>query len=312
VGKKIVIALGGNALIEDKEHQTVPDQFRAAAKVMSRVANLVEKGYQIVLTHGNGPQVGFIMMRVELARTILHAVPLDSCVADTQGSIGYNFQLALNNEFKKRGIAKPVSTVVTQVVVDKDDLAFKNPTKPIGPFFTKEEALNRKKFDGWNVMDDAGRGWRRSVASPIPLEIIEIDAIRKLYKEGFIVIAGGGGGIPVIKDDDGNLKGASAVIDKDYTAEMIATILDVDLFLISTNIGKVYLNFGKADQVAIDKMTVAEAKKYIKEGQFSKGSMLPKIKAMINFVEKNKKEAIITARDLEGAIEGKSGTKIVP
>lgn len=312
MGKKILIALGGNALIEDKEHQTVPDQFRAAAKVMKQVAGLVEDGHEVVLTHGNGPQVGFIMMRVELARQHLHPVPLDSCVADTQGAIGYNFQLALNNEFKRRGIKKSVAALVTQVVVNKNDPAFGNPSKPIGPYFTKEEALNRKKFDGWSVMDDAGRGWRRAVASPIPLEIVEMDAIKELFEKGFVVIAGGGGGIPLVRGENGDLKGVSAVIDKDYTAELIASLLKVDKFIISTNIERVYLNFMTPKEKPIDEMTVDQAKEYIKQDQFSRGSMLPKIKAMINFVERNKKEAVITNRHIEDAVKGKGGTRIVP
>lgn len=311
--KTALVAVGGNSLIIDEEHQSVPDQYRAAVMTMEHIAGIIKKGWNIVITHGNGPQVGFIFLRSELAREKLHTVPLDSCGADTQGAIGYNFQMALGNEFKKRGIKKSVVTVVTQVVVDKNDPAFKNPTKPIGLFYTKDEALKRKEIDGWDVMEDAGRGWRRVVPSPLPKEIVEFDIIKKLIDSGVVVIAVGGGGIPVIRDENEYLKGVEAVIDKDYASALLASKLKVKLFVISTSVEKVYLNFGKPEQKPIDKMTVKEAKKYIEEGHFREGSMLPKIKAVINFLENGGKEAMITdPSHLEEAFDGKTGTRIIP
>jgi len=240
-------------------------------------------------------------------------VPLDSCGADTQGAIGYMLQQCLYNAFLKKGMKKQAATVVTQVVVDKDDPAFQNPTKPIGPFMTKEEALRRREEDGWDVMEDAGRGWRRVVPSPKPLEIVELDAIRALLKDGFVVIAVGGGGIPVIRLEDGTLKGVEAVIDKDYASSLLAVGLQADLFLISTAVEKVALNYGKPNQVWLDKMTLEEAKRYYDEGHFPPGSMGPKIKAIIQYLEQGGKEAIITdPENLTRALKRETGTRIVP
>lgn len=311
--KKAVVAVGGNSLILDGKHQSVADQYIAAAKTMEHIAGMIEKGYDVVVTHGNGPQVGFILLRSEFARERLHTVPLDSCGADTQGAIGYNFQMALNNEFLKRGIKKTVATVVTQVVVDKNDPAFKEPNKPIGSFYTKEEAFKRKETEGWDIMEDAGRGWRRVVASPLPMEIVEFEAIKKLVDSGIIVVAVGGGGIPVTRDEKGNLHGAAAVIDKDYASALLAVKLGADLFVISTAVEKVCLNFGKPDQKPLARLTVAEAKKYIEEGHFKPGSMLPKVKAALNFLQNGGKDVLITdPSHLEEALEGKTGTRIVP
>lgn len=311
--KTAVIAVGGNSLILDEKHQTVADQYEAAARTMGHIAGMVEKGYDVVITHGNGPQVGFILLRSEFARERLHTVPLDSCGADTQGAIGYNFQMALGNEFRKRGVERQVATIVTQVVVDREDPAFKKPSKPIGPFYTKENAFKRKEADGWDVMEDAGRGWRRVVASPLPKEIIEFDAIKTLVDSGIVVVAVGGGGIPVYRDGAGDLHGTAAVIDKDYASALLAQKLAADLFIISTAVPQVYLNFGKPDQKALDKITVADAKRYVEEGHFKPGSMLPKIKAVISFLENGGKEALITdPNHLEEALDGKTGTRVVP
>ncbi|RLC79478.1 MAG: carbamate kinase [Chloroflexi bacterium] len=308
-----VVAIGGNSLIKDKEHQTVPDQFATACETCRHIAEMIQQGWDVIITHGNGPQVGFILLRSELARHVLHTVPLDSCGADTQGAIGYMLQQCLYNEFLRRGMKKQAVTVVTQVVVDKDDPAFQNPTKPIGPFMTKEEALRRKEEDGWDVMEDAGRGWRRVVPSPIPLEIIELDAIKALVDQGFVVIAVGGGGIPVIRLEDGSLKGVEAVIDKDYASSLLAVGVQADLFLISTAVEKVALNYGKPNQVWLDKMTLEEAKRYYEEGHFPPGSMGPKIKAIIQYLEQGGKEAIITnPENLTRALKGETGTRIVP
>lgn len=313
MSKLAVVAVGGNSLIKDKDHQTVEDQYLAASETMLHIAGMIEAGYEVIITHGNGPQVGFILERSEMSRHKLHEVPLDSCGADTQGAIGYQFQMALGNEFKKRGINKSVVTVVTQVLVDKDDPAFKNPTKPIGPFYTKEQAEERRIKDKWDIAEDAGRGWRRVVASPIPKEIIEENAIKFLATNGFVVVAVGGGGIPVIRDERGFLKGAAAVIDKDFASSLLASNIKADLFMISTAVEKVYLNYGKPNQKEIDRMTLTEAKKYIEEGHFKPGSMLPKIKASISFLEKGGKEVIITCPEkIEEAIAGKTGTHIFP
>ncbi len=312
-GKLAVVAVGGNSLILDSKHQTVPDQYDAACRTMVHVADMIEQGYNVVLTHGNGPQVGFILLRSEIARSQLHPVPLDSCGADTQGAIGYNFQMALGNEFKKRGIKKPVVTVVTQVLVDKNDPSFKKPSKPIGQFYTEAEAKDRMKNDGWAMVEDAGRGWRRVVASPLPLEIIEENAITTLTDKGFCVVAVGGGGIPVIRNDKGNLEGTAAVIDKDFASALLASNIKADMFIVSTAVEKACLNFGKPDQKALDKVTVAELEQYCKEGHFKPGSMLPKCEAIIKFIKNGGKHAIITnPENLAKAVKGEAGTHVYP
>lgn len=306
-----VVAVGGNSLIKDTKHQSVQNQYLAARETMQHISKMIQKGWDVVITHGNGPQVGFILARSEYSRGIMHEIPLDSCGADTQGAIGYNFQMALGNEFKKLGIKKTVASVITQTVVDKDDPSFKKPTKPIGQFYNEEEALRRKNKDGWDIMEDAGRGWRRVVASPAPLEIVELDAIKSLIQAGVVVVAVGGGGIPVIRQDDGMLKGTAAVIDKDFASSLLATLIVADVFIISTAVEKVYLNFGKPDQKAVDKMTLSEAKKYVEEGHFKPGSMLPKMKAIISFLENGGQTAIITdPQHIELALDGKTGTHI--
>ncbi|RCK78530.1 MAG: Carbamate kinase [Candidatus Ozemobacter sibiricus] len=311
--KLAVVAVGGNSLIQDEKRQTVPDQYQAACHTMVHIADMIEEGYNVIITHGNGPQVGFILLRSEIARHAIHPVPLDSCVADTQGAIGYNFQMALGNELRKRGIQKEVVTVVTQVLVDKDDPSFLKPSKPIGKFYTQAEAMERKEKDGWDVMEDAGRGWRRVVASPLPVEIIEESAIKALAEKGFIVVAVGGGGIPVIRDEQGNLKGVAAVIDKDYASALLASRLKADVFVISTAVEKAYLNFGKPDQKPIEKCTASELAKYVQEGHFKPGSMLPKCKAIINFLKEGGKHAIITnPENLARAVRGQAGTHIFP
>ncbi len=313
MAKVAVVAIGGNSLIKDKEHQTVPDQFATTRETCVHIASMIEQGWDVVITHGNGPQVGFVLLRSELASHVLHTVPLDSCGADTQGSIGYMIQQSLYNEFLKRGMKKRAVTVVTQVVVDKDDPAFQNPTKPIGPFYTEEEAKRLAAERGWTVKDDAGRGWRRVVPSPIPREIVEQEAIKALIEQGFVVIGVGGGGIPVVRQEDGSLRGVEAVIDKDYASSLLASGIGADLFLISTAVEKVALNYGQPNQVWLDRMTVAEAKRYLSEGHFPPGSMGPKIKAIIQFLEKGGKEALITSpENIERALAGETGTRIVP
>ncbi len=312
--KKIaVVAVGGNSLIKDKQHQTVPDQYAAAVESMAHIAGMIESGWDVLVTHGNGPQVGFILRRSELSLHELHVVPLDYCGADTQGAIGYMFQRALHNEFRKRGIKKEAATVVTQVLVDRNDPAFQNPSKPIGSFMDQTQADQHRQADGWSVVEDAGRGWRRVVASPDPKRVIEAPAIQKLVEAGFVVICVGGGGIPVIEDEHGNLQGIEAVIDKDFGGALLANAVQADLLLITTAVEKVAINFNKPDQIWLDRLTLAEAKQYLAEGHFAKGSMGPKIEAVIRYLESGGKEALITdPANIERALQGKTGTRIVP
>ncbi len=311
--KLAVVAIGGNSLIKDKNHKTVPDQYEAAKETCHHIVGLLEHGWDVAIGHGNGPQVGFILRRSELARHELHEVPLDVCGADTQGAIGYMLQQNLQNEFKRRGMTKQATTVVTQVLVDRSDPAFQNPSKPIGSFMDEGEAVRRRDAEGWHVVEDAGRGWRRVVASPLPRKVIEQDAVQELLDAGFVVITVGGGGIPVVENENGDLEGVAAVIDKDFASSLLATSIKADLFLISTAVEKVYLNFGKPNQEAIDRMTVAEAQKYIEEGHFAKGSMLPKIQAIVQFLESGGKQAIITnPENIERALRGETGTLIAP
>ncbi len=308
-----VVAVGGNALIKDKAHQTVQDQYECAMDTMKHIVDMIEKGWDVAISHGNGPQVGFILRRSELARDVLHEVPLDYCGADSQGAIGYMFQKALRNEFKRRGMDKEAATVVTQTIVDKNDPAFQKPSKPIGTFMEKVEAQSRADKDGWSVVEDAGRGWRRVVPSPRPIRIVEADAIHALIKAGFSVVGVGGGGIPVIEDENGDLQGVEAVIDKDFGSALLAKMIDADLFVISTAVEKVALNFNTPDQKWVNKMTVVEAKRYIEEGHFAPGSMLPKVQAIIQFLENGGKKALITNPEhISDALEGKTGTWIVP
>jgi carbamate kinase len=309
-----VVAIGGNSLITDKEHQTVADQYEAAKETAHHIADMVAAGWNVVIGHGNGPQVGFILRRSEIAHKVegMHEVPLDVCGADTQGAIGYSLQQNLQNDLHMRGINTPVATVVTQVLVDKDDPAFKNPTKPIGGFMGSEEANRRRVEMGWTVVEDAGRGWRRVVASPLPKEVIELEAIKSLIRSGVIVITVGGGGIPVIDLGNRQLSGTAAVIDKDYASSLLARLVQAELFVISTAVEKVALNFGKSDQKWIDHMTMAEARQYLAEGiHFARGSMAPKIQAILWFLEAGGKEAIITNPENIGrALRGETGTRI--
>lgn len=311
--KVAVVAVGGNSLITDKTRQTVPDQFAAASESMKHIAGMIEAGWNVVITHGNGPQVGFILRRAELAAHELHTVPLDSCGADTQGAIGYMFQKALHNEFQKRGLQKQAATVVTQVLVDRNDPAFEDPSKPIGSFMEEATAKERSAQNGWAIVEDAGRGWRRVVPSPLPIEIIEQQAIQTLVKAGFVVISVGGGGIPVIRDEDGVLQGVEAVIDKDFASGLLAANIDADLLLITTAVEKVALNFNQPDQVWLDQITLSEARGYLEEGHFGKGSMGPKIAAIIRFLEQGGREALITdPQNIARALKGETGTRIIP
>ena len=312
MSKVAVVAVGGNSLIKDKDHQTIPDQYAAAVESSRHIVAMIEQGWDVLLTHGNGPQVGYILRRSELSRGELHPVPLDYCGADTQGAIGYMFQQALRNEFRRRGIEKQTATVITQTLVDRSDPAFQNPTKPIGSFMDEANARAHAGAEGWNVVEDAGRGWRRVVPSPMPVKIVEFPAVVTLISAGFTVIASGGGGIPVVAEGD-QLVGVEAVIDKDYAASRIAQDLHADLFLITTAVEKVALNFGKPDQQWLDTVTLAQAKEYLAQGHFQKGSMGPKVQAVIWYLEAGGREALITSPEhIARALRGETGTRFVP
>jgi carbamate kinase len=309
--KLIVIAIGGNSLIEDSKHISVRAQYEAACKTVRHIVRIIKEGHRVVVVHGNGPQVGFVLLRAEYAKSILHTVPLDSCVADTQGAIGYQLQMAFHNELKKQNISMPVATIVTQVEVDPDDPSFKNPTKPIGNFLTEEQAELHKKEDHWDVREDAGRGYRRVVPSPKPKAIIELETIKALVEHNCIVVAAGGGGIPVITAADGSLEGKEAVIDKDLAAALLAKQIGADLFIISTAVAQVSLNYGKPNQIKLDAIDYETCGQYIKEGHFAPGSMLPKIEAMMDFVKTTNSYGIITNPEhLYDALNGDKGTKI--
>jgi carbamate kinase len=312
--KTAVIAIGGNSLIKDKTKVGMEHQWDAVVETARHIVEMIKAGWRVVITHGNGPQVGFILRRNELAAQVegMHTTPMDVIGADTQGSIGYMMQQALDNQLRKAGIRRGVVTVVTQTLVDRDDTAFKNPTKPIGAFMVQSEA---QPFidEGWDVVEDAGRGYRRVVASPIPIEIIELDAINTLVEKNFVVICVGGGGIPVVRNEQGNLRGVNAVIDKDRGTCLLAIGLKADLFVISTAVEKVALNFGKANQQDLDKMTLAEARQYMAEGHFAPGSMYPKIEAVVDFLKRGGPKAIITNPDnIARALNGETGTTIIP
>ncbi len=311
-GKTAVVAIGGNSLIKDKMHQTVRDQYIAAGETCWHIASMIKGGWNVAIGHGNGPQVGFILRRSELAAHELHEVPLDVCGADSQGAIGYALQQNLQNDFRRLGIDKHAVTVVTQVVVDADDPAFQNPSKPIGSYMDEEKARKRRDEDGWAVMEDAGRGWRRVVPSPIPKRIVEEEAVRNLIANGFVVITVGGGGIPVVADRNGDLQGVAAVIDKDFASSLLANRIGAELFIISTAVEKVALNFGKPNEEWVDHMTLSQAKEYLAEGtHFAPGSMDPKIQAIVWYLERGGGEAIITNPDnVERALAGETGTRI--
>ncbi|BAJ62160.1 carbamate kinase [Anaerolinea thermophila UNI-1] len=313
--KTAVIAIGGNSLIKDNAHQKIEDQYQAAKETCYHIADMIEAGWNVAIGHGNGPQVGLILRQSEVAAKVEHLpeTPLDVCGAESQGLIGYLLQQNLQNELFRRKIHQNVATVITQVLVDKNDPAFQHPTKPIGGFMTEEEAKRKAEELGWTVVEDAGRGWRRVVASPDPKEVVELDTIKALIEAGVIVITVGGGGIPVIDKGDGDYVGIAAVIDKDFASSLLAQEINADIFIISTAVEKVALNYGKPNEKLIDRMTVAEAKQYIQEGHFAKGSMLPKVQACIRYLEAGGKEALITSPENIGrALRGETGTWIVP
>jgi len=310
-----VIAIGGNSLIKDEKHISVESQYEAAKETCQHIADLIEQGWEVAIGHGNGPQVGFILRRSEIAAKYegMHEVPLDVCGADSQGAIGYALQQNLQNILYQRGIKKKVVTVITQILVDVADPAFQKPSKPIGGFMNEAEAQRRQREQGWAVVEDAGRGWRRVVPSPLPKEIVELETVETLLDKGIVTITVGGGGIPVIDPGDGNYQGTAAVIDKDYASSLLAQALKAELFVISTAVERVAIHFGKPNQQWLEKITLSEAKKYLAEGiHFAKGSMAPKIQAIIWYLENGGKQALITNPvNIGRALKGETGTWIV-
>ena len=305
--KKIVVALGGNALQEAGKPATAEAQLEVVEKTAEHIADIIGEGYEVVVAHGNGPQVGRLVLQNEYANDITPAMPFDVCGAMSQGMIGYHIQQGLSKVLRHRGSKARVATVVTQVVVDQNDPKFQNPSKPIGPFYKEDEARAIAAEKGYVMKEDAGRGWRRVVASPVPVEIVELDAVKCLVDNGFVVVSVGGGGIPVIRKENGDLEGTAAVIDKDLASEKLAEDLNADALVILTAVEKVSINYNKPDQKDLSTLTVAEAKQYMAEGHFAPGSMLPKIEAAVKFVEsKPGRRSIITSLDkaveaLEGA-----------
>lgn len=311
-GRRALVAVGGNSLITDARHQSVADQWRAAAETCRHIATMIGDGWSVVLTHGNGPQVGFMLRRSEIARRELGEEPLDVCGADTQGSIGYAFQQLLDNECRRRGIEGRVVTIVTQAEVSADDPAFAAPSKPIGSFMDEAAARRRAAEDGWAVAEDAGRGWRRVVPSPVPVRIIEEAAVTRLLGDGFTVIAAGGGGIPVVTGPGGMLHGVAAVIDKDLTSALLAAAVRADLMVITTSVERVASRFGTPGQEWLGHLDLPQARRMLAEGgHFAEGSMAPKIRAVVSFLEAGGSRAIITdPSHLEAALAGRAGTHV--
>jgi carbamate kinase len=305
-----VVAIGGNSLIKDKRHQSVRDQYIAAQETCRHIVGMIRDGWDVAISHGNGPQVGFILRRSELAAHELHEIPLDVCGADTQGAIGYALQQNLYNEFRRLGMDREAATVICQTEVAADDPAFQNPSKPIGGFMD-EAMAERRRQEGWDLINDANRGYRRVVASPQPLRIVELAAIKRLIEAGIIVITAGGGGIPVVADEHGDLQGVAAVIDKDLASALLANDLGADLLVISTAVEKVALNFGTPAETLVDQMTLAEAKAHLREGvHFAAGSMAPKIQAIVNYLENGGTTAIVTnPENVARALHGETGTR---
>lgn len=314
--KLAVVAVGGNSLVKDEKRKSLRHQYMVVKETSRHIADMIEAGWDMVIGHGNGPQLGFSLRRSEIAYRAegIPAFPMDICIAESQAEVGYALQQNLQNELLKRGLQKQVATVIAQTLVEEDDPAYRNhPTKPIGSFMTEDEAKHLAGLWGWTVMEDAGRGWRRVVPSPFPKKILEIETIRTLVNAGIVTITAGGGGIPVIDDGDGQHVGVPGAVDKDYAASLLAQELKADLLVISTAVEKVAINFGQSNQVWFDRMTLSEAKQYLADGvHFAKGSMAPKIHAIIWYLENGGKEAFITNPENIGrALRGETGTWIV-
>lgn len=312
MGKKVLIALGGNALLQSGEKGTVEEQMIHIHDTCIRFLELLKEGYTLCITHGNGPQVGSILLKNELAASHLPPMPLDVCGAESQGMIGYMIQKEMRNQLKANKRKDPVFTICTQTLVDRKDKAFQKPTKPVGPFYSEKQAEEFKKEKGWSIVEQIGKGFRRVVPSPQPIKIVEGDEIKKFVDEKAIVIACGGGGIPVIENDKGNLEGIEAVIDKDLTAALLAKKIEADILMILTDVDQVALNFGTSKQKNLDKLTLKEAEEYLKEGEFGTGSMGPKVESACRFVRDGGSQAIIASLDRAlDALNEKSGTHIL-
>lgn len=309
---KILVSLGGNAILQHGQKGTAEEQSKNLENTAKHLARLVRRGEKIAITHGNGPQVGNILLQNEIAKDTLPSMPLDVCGAESQGMIGYMLERAMRAELDASGLKTPVGTIVSQTLVDPNDPAFKNPTKPVGPFYTKHEAADLERLKGWRMISDSGRGYRRVVPSPKPIDILERETIIRLFEAGTIVISGGGGGVPVVKEKDGKLRGIEAVLDKDRTSALIAKIIRVETLLILTDVEKVAINYGKPNEKALEKMTVEECKKYLDEGQFPSGSMGPKIESAVTFLsnETGKRAIIASLERAEEALDGSAGTTI--
>lgn len=311
--EKVMVALGGNAILKHGEEGTIEDQTKHIENTCKHLTKLIQEGYHIVITHGNGPQVGDILLKNDLSKDTLPPMPLDVCGAQSQGMIGYLMQQNLDNALKKVGMHYNVVTILTQTIISKNDPDFKNPSKPIGPYYTAMQASNLRKEKGWMLTNDSGKGYRRVVPSPEPIGLVEEQALKQLFDENFIIIACGGGGVPVIREEDKDMRGVEAVIDKDHTAALFAKILKTDILLILTDVEKVAINYKKPSQKNLDTITVADAEKYLSEGQFPKGSMGPKVESAIRFVKSGGKKAIITSLEMAvSGLAGKTGTIILP
>jgi len=310
--KKVLVALGGNALLRSDDKGTDKEQLLHVNETCMHFIDIIKQGYRLAVTHGNGPQVGNILLQNEMSQEKIPPMPLDICGAQSQGQIGYMIQRVLQNRLALEKMPLNVTSIVTQVLVDKNDPAFKNPTKPIGPFYTQEKAENLKSTKGWTIVEQPGKGFRRVVPSPEPLDIVEKHTIKQLFDDKEIVISCGGGGIPVIREEDGTLKGIEGVIDKDKTAAVLARMLDVNILLILTDVEKVFINYRKENQQALDKLTIQEAEQYLVDGQFAKGSMGPKVEAALRFLKSGGKQAIITSLEkAKDALSGKTGTHFI-
>jgi len=311
-GNFAVLAIGGNALIRDRKHESILDQFDVVRALATDIAAMIEAGWRVVVTHGNGPQVGFILRRSEIAINEVPPVPMDYAGADIQGAVGYMFVKALRNEFRRRGLKREAVAIVTQTIVDREDPAFANPTKPIGSHMDEKRAKTLAAKYHWTVRDDAGRGWRRVVPSPKPKSFVEAGVIGKLASDGYVVVAGGGGGIPVIEEPGGDLKGVEAVIDKDFASSLLARIMGADTLILPTGVEKVAIDFNKPTQRWLERMTVAEAKQHMADGQFDPGSMGPKVGALIDFVGGGGNLGLITNQpNISRALGGATGTRVV-